>query len=50
MFEKGEEKKKKKKKEWQSDLNPDLRSCSLAGLPLYHDVSHCVDANNLTNY
>ena len=49
MFEKGEEK-KKKKEELQSDLNPDPRGCSLAALPLYHDVPHIVEANSLTNY
>ena len=50
MFEKGEEKKKKKKEELQSDLNPDPLGCSLAALPVYHDVSHTLEANSLTNY
>ena len=50
MFEKGEEKKKKKKKEFQSDLYPDPLGCSLAALPLYHNVSPTVERNSLTNY
>lgn len=50
MFEKGEEKKKKKKNEFQSDLYPDSLGCSLAALPLYHDVSPTVEGNSLTNY
>lgn len=50
MFEKGEEKKKKKKEEFQADLNPDPLGCSLAALPVYHDVPHMVEGNSLTNY
>ena len=50
MFEKGEEKKKKKKNEFQSDLYPDSLGCSLAALPLYHDVSPTVEGNSLTYY
>lgn len=41
---------KRKKEEFQSDLNPDPLGCSLAALPLYHDVPHIVEANSLTNY
>lgn len=31
-------------------MNPDPLGCSLAVLALYHDVSHTVEANSLTNY
>ena len=47
---KGKRRKRKKKKKFQSDLNPDPVDCSLAALPLYHDVFHTVEANSLTNY
>ena len=47
---KGKRRKRKKKKVFQPDLNPDPPGCSLAVLPLYHDVSHTVEAHSLTNY
>lgn len=41
---------KEKKNEFQSDLNPDPLGCSVAALPLHHDVSRPVEANSWTNY
>ena len=41
---------KRKKNEFQSDLYPDPLGCSLAAVPLYHDVSPTVEGNSLTNY
>ena len=38
---------KEKKNEFQPDLYPDPLGCSLAVLPLYHDVSPTVEGNSL---